>query len=331
MRKEHGLGLGRPCAAVAESRAQLGIFGREIGDVGQREILQLRKDHDLAREPSLHERAQSFGRGLHPADGPEGMARRQLAGEGLADNEGLVGDARSGRAGVLRAVQEDAREINARASSDGQAREQNEHPVTGEESRRLCHRRGGGCRDDDVIGTATARLVGHERRQVFFAGTCDHQQSPAELLRHGLESSPQGVKAQLIARHFTARTPAMDTRDFAASVRAQAEALREFDPHVVVGSSYGGAIAVELLQRGLWRGPTLLLAQAALRRGQPAVLPAGVAIWLVHGTRDAIIDPEDSRVLARSGSPEHVRLIEVDVEDGRLVAWIEELISEARR
>ncbi|TMA27647.1 MAG: hypothetical protein E6J87_20985 [Deltaproteobacteria bacterium] len=156
---------------------------------------------------------------------------------------------------------------------------------------------------------------------------------------HGLESSPQGVKAQLLARHFTARTPAMDTRDFAASVRAQAEALREFDPHVVVGSSYGGAIAVELLQRGLWRGPTLLLAQAALRRGQPAVLPAGVAIWLVHGTRDAIIDPEDSRVLARSGSPEHVRLIEVDdvhalhttVEDGRLVAWIEELISEARR
>src|SRR5437762_6836843 len=81
MRKEHGLGLGRPCAAVAESRAQLGIFGREIGDVGQREILQLRKDHDLAREPSLHERAQSFGRGLHPADGPEGMARRQLAGD----------------------------------------------------------------------------------------------------------------------------------------------------------------------------------------------------------------------------------------------------------
>ncbi len=156
---------------------------------------------------------------------------------------------------------------------------------------------------------------------------------------HGLESSPQGVKAQLFARHFTARTPAMDTRDFAASVRAQADALREFDPHVVVGSSYGGAIAVELLQRGLWRGPTLLLAQAALRRGQPAVLPAGVAIWLVHGTRDTIIDPEDSRVLARSGSPEHVRLIEVDdvhalhttVEDGRLVAWIEELISEARR
>jgi hypothetical protein len=153
---------------------------------------------------------------------------------------------------------------------------------------------------------------------------------------HGLESSPQGVKAQLLARHFTALTPAMDTRDFEASVAVQSAALRAFDPHVLVGSSYGGAIAVALLQRGLWRGPTLLLAQAALRRGQPAVLPDGVAVWLVHGTRDAIIDPEDSRVLARAGSPDRVRLIEVDdvhalhttVEDGRLVGWVEALAAE---
>jgi alpha-beta hydrolase superfamily lysophospholipase len=150
---------------------------------------------------------------------------------------------------------------------------------------------------------------------------------------HGLESSPQGVKAQLLARHFTALTPAMDTRDFEASVAVQTTALREFGPQVVVGSSYGGAIAVALLQRGVWRGPTLLLAQAALRRGQPARLPDAVTVWLVHGARDTIIDPEDSRVLARSGSPDRVRLIEVDdvhalhttVEDGRLVAWVEAL------
>src|SRR5688500_14844694 len=120
---------------------------------------------------------------------------------------------------------------------------------------------------------------------------------------HGLESSPQGIKAQLLARHFDARTPAMNTHDFEASVAVQAAALREFDPHVLVGSSYGGAIAVALLQRGEWRGPTLLLAQAALRRQQPAWLPDDVTVWLVHGTRDEIIAAEDSRVLARSGSP----------------------------
>ena len=156
---------------------------------------------------------------------------------------------------------------------------------------------------------------------------------------HGLESSPNGAKAQWLARHFTTRTPEMNTRDFAASTAVQAAALREFEPHVLVGSSYGGAIAVELLQRGLWRGPTLLLAQAALRRGQPAELPEDVTVWLVHGTRDAIIGVEDSRVLARAGTPGRVRLIEVDdvhalhttVEDGRLVGWVEALASEASR
>ncbi len=152
---------------------------------------------------------------------------------------------------------------------------------------------------------------------------------------HGLESSPQGVKARLFAQHFTALTPSMDTHDFEGSVAAQLDALRRFEPDVLVGSSYGGAIAVALLQRGLWRGPTLLLAHAALRRGQPAVLPEGVTVWLVHGTRDEIIDPDDSRALARSGSPERVRLIEVDddhslhstVEDGRLVGWVEALAA----
>src|SRR4029453_6916478 len=106
---------------------------------------------------------------------------------------------------------------------------------------------------------------------------------------HGLESSPQGAKAQHLARHFTALTPAMDTHDFTASVAVQTAMLREFDPHVLVGSSYGGAIAVELLQRGVWRGPTLLLAQAALRRGQPAALPAGVTVWLLPRPRAALI------------------------------------------
>jgi len=150
---------------------------------------------------------------------------------------------------------------------------------------------------------------------------------------HGLESSPQGVKAQLLAARFTALTPEMDTHDFEGSVAVQARALADFAPHVVIGSSYGGAIVVALLQRGLWKGPTLLLAQAALRRRMPAELPADVDVWLVHGLRDEIIDVEDSRTLARAGTPGRVRLIEVDdvhslhttVEDGRLVQWVAEL------
>ena len=107
-------------------------------------------------------------------------------------------------------------------------------------------------------------------------------------------------------------------------------------PDVLVGSSFGGAVAVALLQRGLFSGPTLLLAQAALRRGMEARLPEGVPVWLVHGLRDDLVDPEESRRLAGSGSPERVRLIEVDddhalhesVRSGRLVDWVRELALE---
>lgn len=155
---------------------------------------------------------------------------------------------------------------------------------------------------------------------------------------HGLEGSPQGSKARVLAEHFDAKTPAMDTRDFEASLRVQSEALRSFRPDVLVGSSFGGAVALALLQRELWQGPTLLLAQAALRMGLAPQLPEGRVVWLVHGLADTLIDVEESRTLARSGTPSLVRLIEVDddhalhasVASGRLVAWVRELAEAAR-
>jgi predicted esterase len=154
---------------------------------------------------------------------------------------------------------------------------------------------------------------------------------------HGLEGSPQGAKAQLLSRHFDTLTPAMDTSDFEACVAVQSDALAVFRPNVLVGSSFGAAVAVALLQRGLWRGATLLLAQAALRRGARADLPPGVPIWLVHGLRDELIDIEDSRRLAAAGAPEWVMLHEVDddhplhetVASGRLVELVHELAESA--
>jgi len=154
---------------------------------------------------------------------------------------------------------------------------------------------------------------------------------------HGLEGSPQGNKARLLARHFETLTPAMDTSDFEACVAVQSDALATFRPDLLVGSSFGAAVAVELLQRGLWRGATLLLAQAALRRGARAELPPGVPIWLVHGLGDELIDIEDSRRLAAAGSPEWVVLHEVDDDhalhatagSGRLVELVRALAERA--
>ena len=154
-------------------------------------------------------------------------------------------------------------------------------------------------------------------------------------LIHGLEGSPQGAKAQCLEQHFAVCTPGMNTQDFEACVQVQADALASFRPQALVGSSFGGAVALALLQQGLWAGPTLLLAQAALRLGLPAVVPAGVPVWIVHGIHDDVIDPADSLALAQHGSPELVRLIEVDddhrlaasVANGDLVRWVMELVK----
>lgn len=156
---------------------------------------------------------------------------------------------------------------------------------------------------------------------------------------HGLEGSPQGTKATRLARHFETLAPAMDTGDFDACVAVHADALAAFQPDVLVASSFGGAVAVELLRRGPWRGATLLLAQAALQRDASAELPPNVSVWLVHGLRDEQIDIEDSRRLAATGSPEQVVLLEVDddhslhetVRSGRLVELVRELAKSVSR
>jgi predicted esterase len=155
------------------------------------------------------------------------------------------------------------------------------------------------------------------------------------LFIHGQEGSPQGSKARALAAAFDTRTPAMDTKNLEACVAQQAEAVRRFEPDVVVGSSYGAAVAVALLQREQWDGPTLLLAQAAQQLGLRGRLPRGVRVWLVHATGDDVVPVDDARKLARSGTQGLVRLVEVEddhalhafVASGRLVAMVEELAA----
>lgn len=147
---------------------------------------------------------------------------------------------------------------------------------------------------------------------------------------HGLEGSPQGNKARLLQHHFDAETPAMDTSDFEGCVAVHAARLGVRRPDVLVGSSFGGAVAVALIQRGHWLGPTLLLAQAAVLRGLPLTLPTAAAVWIVHGSRDTIVPPQDSQRLAAANRSRDVRLIEVDddhslhtsTSNGALLDWI---------
>lgn len=153
---------------------------------------------------------------------------------------------------------------------------------------------------------------------------------------HGLESSPHGAKAHLFATNFTASTPAMNTKDFPSCVAVHEAEIAAFKPDVLIGSSFGGAVALELLHRGAWTGPTLLLAQAAFRIGSHTSLPEGRVVWIVHGTNDEVVDIDDSRQLARTGTSKLVRLIEVDddhslhamVADGRLLDLVRDIAKE---
>lgn len=146
---------------------------------------------------------------------------------------------------------------------------------------------------------------------------------------HGLESGPGGSKARYLAAHFPeALTPEMNTKDFEDSIRVQERAIRANPPDVLVGSSFGGAVAVALLQRGLWNGPTLLLAPAVKHFGLEPWLPENVRVLIVHGTRDAVVDIETSRVLEKSGTPGFVAMMELD-DEHRLQSVLEgELLSE---
>ena len=179
---------------------------------------------------------------------------------------------------------------------------------------------------------------------------------------HGLESGPHGFKFRKLSESFATvsspdmhmslwnplqcnslirnmlrlRSPADALADsFEACVEVQRQALLALQasaarPGVLVGSSWGGAVAAALLANGDWSGPCVLMCPALhlreRRAGEPSSRPhltsvaisAGLAALpaaakaqclLVHGTADETVPIEDSRSLAAATG---IRLLEVE-------------------
>ncbi|MDP2342778.1 MAG: hypothetical protein Q8O67_17615 [Deltaproteobacteria bacterium] len=97
------------------------------------------------------------------------------------------------------------------------------------------------------------------------------------------------------------------------------QALKAGGVDVVVGSSFGGGLALELVRLGLWRGPLVLLAPAGRKLfGITSVEAPRVGI--LHGRCDDVVPLADSLALAEHARSE-VTLRVVD-DDHRLTASV---------
>ena len=111
--------------------------------------------------------------------------------------------------------------------------------------------------------------------------------------------------------------PLLVRRMFRRSIAVQRALLLANQIDVVVGSSFGGAVAIELLHTGAWRGRTVLLCPAqrlvAGRAWRPgSTLPADASrVVVVHGRKDETVPLGHSRALVKGTA---ARLIEVDDE-----------------
>jgi alpha-beta hydrolase superfamily lysophospholipase len=126
------------------------------------------------------------------------------------------------------------------------------------------------------------------------------------LFLHGWTSRPGGVKPTYLVEHgHEVLNPALPDEDFAAAVRIAQEEYDRHQPHVVVGSSRGGAVAMNLRSGAM---PLVLLCPAWKRWGAARRVRPGTVI--LHSEQDDVIPIADSRELLRASSlPDSALLI----------------------
>jgi hypothetical protein len=133
------------------------------------------------------------------------------------------------------------------------------------------------------------------------------------LFLHGWQSVPGGVKPTYLAQHgHQVINPKLPDEDFAEAVRiAQAEFERH-RPQVVVGSSRGGAIAINIDSAD---AKLALLCPAWKKWGTIKTAKPGTVI--LHSRADDVVPFPDSEELVRNSGLPASALVEVG-DDHRL-------------
>ncbi len=126
------------------------------------------------------------------------------------------------------------------------------------------------------------------------------------LFLHGWQSTPGGVKPTYLKDHdHEVLNPPLPDDDFDAAVRIAQTEFDQHQPDVVVGSSRGGAVAMNIDSDST---PLVLLCPAWKRWGTARTVKPGTVI--LHSGADEVVPFSDSVELVRdSGLPESALVV----------------------
>jgi hypothetical protein len=127
------------------------------------------------------------------------------------------------------------------------------------------------------------------------------------LFLHGWTSRPGGLKPSfLVTQGHDVINPALPDEDFEKSVRIAQAAFDEHAPDVIVGSSRGGAVAMNVRADAT---PLVLLCPAWRRWGEARAVKPGTVI--LHSRVDDVIPFADSELLVQNSGLPPGALLEV--------------------
>jgi alpha-beta hydrolase superfamily lysophospholipase len=132
------------------------------------------------------------------------------------------------------------------------------------------------------------------------------------LFLHGWRSVPGGVKPTFLAQHgHEVINPKLPDDDFAEAVRIAQEEFDKHQPAVVVGSSRGGAVAMNI-NSGDAR--LVLLCPAWKKHGTAKAAKKNTVI--LHSRADDVVPFADSEELVRNSGLPASALVEVGTDHG---------------
>lgn len=112
---------------------------------------------------------------------------------------------------------------------------------------------------------------------------------------HGLESTAKGAKGQYFSQNFPRMIIEDYTGDFASRMKKMGNVLAGRTGLIIVGSSYGGLMAVSYamenesrIKKLILLAPALNLPEFKIQSGKKINIP----VIIYHGTKDDVVDPQ---------------------------------------